>query len=51
MDGAIIETYDSLTNHADLLEGYRQMANDAEQEAEASEWMEALIGDAIPDEE
>ncbi|MGA2217057.1 MAG: hypothetical protein ABSG51_03175 [Terracidiphilus sp.] len=29
-----------------LLEGYRQMAADQEQEAEAGEWTEGLIGDA-----
>lgn len=29
-----------------LLEGYRQMAADQEQEAEAEEWTEGLIGDA-----
>jgi len=29
-----------------LLAGYRQMANDREQEAEAREWCEGLIGDA-----
>jgi len=31
---------------AALLEGYRQMAADQEQEAEAEEWTEGLIGDA-----
>jgi hypothetical protein len=31
---------------ASLLEGYRQMAADQEQEAEAEEWTEGLIGDA-----
>jgi hypothetical protein len=29
-----------------LFEGYRQMAADQEQEAEAEEWAEGLIGDA-----
>jgi hypothetical protein len=29
-----------------LLDGYRQMAADQEQEAEAEEWTEGLIGDA-----
>ena len=32
--------------NAELLEGYRQMAADQEQEAEAEEWAEGLIGDA-----
>jgi len=31
---------------ATLLDGYRQMAADLEQEAEAEEWVEGLIGDA-----
>jgi hypothetical protein len=31
---------------ADLLEGYRMMAADQEQEVEAEEWSEGLIGDA-----
>ena len=31
---------------ASLLDGYRQMAADQEQEAEAEEWSEGLIGDA-----
>lgn len=34
-----------------LYEGYRQMAADTEYEAEAMEWIEALIGDVDPDEE
>ena len=29
-----------------LLDGYQQMAADQEQEAEAEEWTEGLIGDA-----
>jgi hypothetical protein len=33
-----------------LLEGYREMANNQEHEAEALEWCEGLIGDAIPQE-
>jgi hypothetical protein len=33
---------------SELLAGYREMANDQEQEAEALEWCEGLIGDAIP---
>ena len=32
----------------ELLAGYREMANDQEHEAEALEWCEGLIGDAIP---
>ena len=31
----------------ELLAGYREMANDGEHEAEALEWCEGLIGDAI----
>ena len=34
----------------ELLAGYREMANDQEHEAEALEWCEGLIGDAIPQE-
>jgi len=33
-----------------LLARYREMANDREQEAEALEWSEGLIGDAIREE-
>ncbi len=33
-----------------LLAGYREMASDQEHEAEALEWCEGLIGDAIPQE-
>jgi hypothetical protein len=33
-----------------LLAGYRDMANDKEREAEALDWSEGLIGDAIPEE-
>lgn len=33
-----------------LLAGYREMANDQEHEAEALEWSEGLIGDAISQE-
>jgi len=32
-----------------LLEGYRRMASDGVREDEASEWAEALIGDATRD--
>jgi len=34
----------------DLLIGYREMANDQAQEAEALEWCEGLVGDAMPQE-
>ncbi|MGO9272117.1 MAG: hypothetical protein ACLQOO_17950 [Terriglobia bacterium] len=34
----------------DLLAGYREMAGDHEQEAEANEWCEGLIGDVIDQE-
>jgi hypothetical protein len=33
-----------------LLAGYREMANDRKHEAEALEWSEGLIGDAICEE-
>jgi hypothetical protein len=33
-------------HEAELLEGYRQLAADEGQEAEAEEWSEGLIGDA-----
>jgi hypothetical protein len=44
-DSAADET--SQPNQPDLAEGYRQMAADAENEKEAEEWAEALIGDAF----
>lgn len=31
----------------DLWDQYREMANDSQHEAEAEEWSEGLIGDAI----
>jgi hypothetical protein len=37
----------SRTSQAAWAEGYRQMAADREQEAEAEEWTEALVGDAF----
>jgi hypothetical protein len=37
----------AVVSEAELLEGYRQMAEDAEGEAEAAEWVEDLLGDAI----
>ena len=36
----------SNNRESELLEGYRQQAADEEQEAEAEEWTEGLIGDA-----
>jgi hypothetical protein len=36
----------NINREAALLDGYRQMAADQEQEAEAEEWTEGLIGDA-----
>jgi hypothetical protein len=33
-------------HEAELLEGYRQLAADEGQEADAEEWSEGLIGDA-----
>jgi hypothetical protein len=36
----------SVNREAALLEGYRQMAADQEQESKAEEWTEGLIGDA-----
>jgi hypothetical protein len=46
--GAIEEKVGELNGEreAKLLDGYRQMAADQEQEAEAEEWVEGLIGDA-----
>lgn len=46
--GAIEEKVGELNGElqAKLLDGYRQMAADQEQEAEAEEWTEGLIGDA-----
>jgi hypothetical protein len=36
----------SMSGPGGLLEQYREMANDADQEAEAHEWVEGLISDA-----
>jgi hypothetical protein len=36
----------SMSGPGGLLERYREMASDAQQEAEAEEWSEGLIGDA-----
>jgi len=46
--GAIEKTVEELNGEreARLLDGYRQMAVDQEQEAEAEEWAEGLIVDA-----
>ncbi|HZZ86876.1 MAG TPA: hypothetical protein VFE13_00950 [Caulobacteraceae bacterium] len=38
-----------LVSEAALLEGYRQMAADSRGEAEASEWVEGLLGDVPSD--
>jgi len=38
-----------LVTEDSLLEGYRQMAADGLHEAEAAEWVEAMIGDAALD--
>jgi predicted CopG family antitoxin len=38
-----------LVSEAALLEGYRQMAEDAGGEAEAAEWVEGLLSDAVSD--
>lgn len=38
-----------LVSEAALLEGYQQMAADAEGEAEAADWVEALVGDVADD--
>jgi len=40
---------DQALTEAELAEGYRAMAADEEHEAEAREWINAVIGD-IPDE-
>lgn len=44
----LVETAKSLSKdeYKTLLEGYRAMAADAEREAEAMEWSEALLGDS-----
>lgn len=38
-----------LVSEAALLEGYRQMADDAAGEAEAAEWVDDLLADAVGD--
>lgn len=47
MDHDAVAQKPGWTKEADLAEGYRQMAADVEREAEATEWIEALIGDAF----
>jgi hypothetical protein len=48
IEEAVESTIGKLDNEreAELLEGYRQLAADQEQEVEAEEWSEGLIGDA-----
>jgi hypothetical protein len=41
----------NMNGWAELLERYRETANDNQREAEAEEWSEALIGDAPVEEE
>jgi hypothetical protein len=47
---AVSPLYGPSASEGELLAGYRAMASDQEQEAEALEWCEGLIGDAIPQE-
>jgi hypothetical protein len=47
MDHETVATEDGSESEAALLEGYRQMAADQEQEKEAEEWTEALVGDIL----
>jgi hypothetical protein len=51
MDGESAGMESSRTSQADLMEGYRRMATDVEQETEAEEWIEALLGDVASDED
>lgn len=48
LEAAVLEKVDDLTMSAPggLLERYREMASDTQQETEAKEWSEGLIGDA-----
>jgi hypothetical protein len=48
LEGAVLRAAQELSQaeKKNLLDGYRQMAADQEQEAEAEEWTEGLIGDA-----
>jgi hypothetical protein len=47
MDRETVPGQDNSEIETALLEGYRQMAADQEQEKEAEEWAEAMIGDAF----
>lgn len=51
MDKNLIIPKKRETSQAELADGYRQMASDREQEMEAEEWAEALIGDALDKDE
>jgi len=48
LERAILDKVDelSMSGPGGLLERYREMASDSQQEAEAEEWSEGLIGDA-----
>ena len=48
LQGVILERVEELnmSGPGGLLERYREMASDSQQEAEAEEWSEGLIGDA-----
>ena len=48
LDDAVRGKIEELSRNEDamLLEGYRQLAADEEQESEAEEWIEGLVGDA-----
>jgi hypothetical protein len=46
----VSDLYEPSARDGELLAGYREMANEQEHEAEAMEWCEGLIGDAIPQE-
>jgi hypothetical protein len=48
IEGAVLRAAQELSQaeRKNLLDGYRQMAADQEQETEAEEWSEGLIGDA-----
>jgi hypothetical protein len=47
MDRETRPAHDKWESEAALLEGCRQMAADQEQEKEAEEWTEALVGDIL----
>jgi hypothetical protein len=47
---AVSRLHEPSSRDSGLLAGYREMANDQEHEAEALEWSEELISDAIPQE-